>query len=249
MSVVDDAEQALWASEGARARAYLHQRGLNETTIKKYRLGYSPAWRTVAEMRVPHGIVIPWIAADNLSLVKVRTPSNEPGRKYVSVRWEDTDRARDDGGHPCLFGADNLTGSCTAALTEGEFDCMLLDQEAGNLLDVATLGSIDAPVPDDAVPLLLPAARVLLLYDDDDGGQRAMARLSGRYGGMSAVAVPEGDITDYWRAGGALRDLVQPHLAAESVGARTVSPPVAAPDLDATGDPHAEGVAWRNSVG
>ena len=76
-----------------------------------------------------------------------------------------------------------------------------------------TDGVSRADVPAQAVPLLLPVARVLLVYDRDEAGERAVKRLSEQYGTMRSVAIPNAnDITDYHLSGGSLRDLVQPHL-------------------------------------
>ena len=47
-------------------------------------------------MRVPRGIVLPWLLDCQLWQLKIRTNREQP--KYLAI----------SGGHPCLFGADTL---------------------------------------------------------------------------------------------------------------------------------------------
>ncbi len=130
-------------AEGDRARAHLHARGLREETLRVWRIGFQPqegrrdpadqwGFRADADgkpawMRVPRGIVIPWLLDDQLWQLKIRTNRQQP--KYLAI----------SGGHPCLFGADTLVMGEPAILTEGEFDALLLWQEAGDLVGIATL--------------------------------------------------------------------------------------------------------------
>jgi hypothetical protein len=65
-------------------------------------------------VRIPRGIVIPWLLDGQLWQLKVRTNHEHP--KYLAI----------SGGHPCLFGADTLVVGEPAVLTEGEFDALLL---------------------------------------------------------------------------------------------------------------------------
>ena len=80
-------------------------------------------------MRIPRGIVLRWLLDGQLWQLKVRTNRENP--KYLAI----------SGGHPCLFGADTLVPGEPAILAEGKFDAMLLWQEVGDLIGVATLGS------------------------------------------------------------------------------------------------------------
>jgi hypothetical protein len=42
MRFLADAEAALWSAAGERARAYLHARGLNDETLRVWRIGFQP---------------------------------------------------------------------------------------------------------------------------------------------------------------------------------------------------------------
>lgn len=125
------------------------------------------------------------------------------------------------GNRAALFGAETLAGRDMAILTEGEFDCMLLWPIAEALgVGVATLGSASAGLdPMTWGPFFWPLRRVLLAYDVDRAGQAGAARLLSMLGERAQRAsVParrEGDkdITDYWRAGGDLREWLAGELA------------------------------------
>src|SRR5207253_1300272 len=90
------------------------------------------------------------------------------------------------GGRPLLYGADTLAGHRVAVLTEGEFDCMLLEQEAGGLVGVATLGGCKNPLRPDAMLHLLHLGHILLALDADPEGQAGAAKLAA----LSARARP-----------------------------------------------------------
>ena len=87
---LEDAEAVPWSAEGERARAYLHGRGLNDETLRVWRLGFQPQegrrdpaerWgflvRTAsgrpAWVRIPRGIVLPWLLDRELWQLKIRT--------------------------------------------------------------------------------------------------------------------------------------------------------------------------------
>jgi len=110
---------------------------------------------------------------------------------------------------PALFGADMMRGHDVAALAEGEFDCMLLAQEAGDLAGVATLGSAGASLDLSAWGDFLPVARLLVAYDLDGAGDKGAAKLTGLTSRARRVSVPAmpnvKDLTDFWKAGGNLR--------------------------------------------
>jgi hypothetical protein len=136
--------------------------------------------------------------------IKVRRATGEP--KYVAVR----------GGHPVLYGADWLQGHAVLVLAEGEFDALLLWQEAGGLVDVATLGACSKRPGLRALPYLLPYGRILLAFDADApdrrgvrAGDQAAERLAALSPRMRRLAVPSGkDATEYHQRGGRLRDWV-----------------------------------------
>jgi len=195
LAVVEECEAVLWSVDETGPRTYLRtERGLTDDTIRRWRLGYSRRKQTIAGLRVPLGIVIPWTMDGEVWQVKIRRP---PGcsPKYLAL----------PGGHPVLFGVDQLAGRDMVVLTEGEFDAMLLHQEAGQLVDVATLGSASKALTPRAIRYLLPARRWLLAYDRDAAGEDGTSRLAGLSARVRIAKPLAGkDLTDFWRAGGDL---------------------------------------------
>jgi DNA primase len=219
MRFLEEAEAVLWSAAGDRARAYLHARGLNDETLHAWRIGFQPeeGRRDPAEpwgfpgcdangrpayVRIPRGIVLPWLLDGQLWQLKVRTNREQP--KYLAI----------SGGHPCLFGAETLVPGDLAILVEGEFDALLLWQEAGDLVGVATLGGCGKRVGVRALRYLLGCPRLLVAYDTDAEGEKGAERLGQLSPRMQRIRPPMGkDVTAFWQAGGQVRDWVRFVLA------------------------------------
>jgi len=163
-----------------------------------YLPGGAQEWRNVGGLSVPCGILIPCEVAGVIWYLKVRRAAGEP--KYTQVK----------GSVQALFGADTMRSHDMAVMCEGEFDCMLLAQEAGDLCGVGTLGSASATLDLTAWgDYLLPLARLLVAYDLDKAGKDGADKLAGLTARARRVNVPAmpnvKDITDFWKAGGNLR--------------------------------------------
>lgn len=183
--VVVMAEDWLWSDVGERALAYLVERGLSTRTIRAARLGYIPgdshAWRHLAGLNVPCGITIPWHANDALWAVKVRRAVDSP--KYVQIAG---------GSSHGLYNADMLARHQIALFCEGEFDALLVQQEAGSLVSPVTLGSAAARLTTRWLAHLVQHPTILVSYDNDEAGQRAaehLLRVSTRF---KALPLPSG---------------------------------------------------------
>jgi len=210
-----DCEAVLWSDTGARALAYLRdKRGLNDATIRYWHLGYNradryekpEAWGLDAgagKVWLPRGVVIPCQVGGVRWYGKIRRPAGKP--KYVSVK----------GGRATLFGADLVAGWPVVLLCEGEFDAVLLHQQAGDLAGVAALGSASRRTLSDSwVQQLLGARRILVACDTDDPGEKGAAWLLLQSRRMRRVRPLRGnDLTDFYQAGGDLRAWVVDLLA------------------------------------
>jgi DNA primase len=224
VAFVEACEAALWAPEGAKALDWLQGRGLRDATIKRYRLGYNQAdrrepfeaWGLPEDpdskgVWLPRGVVIPATVAGALWYVKIRRPTGSP--KYTQPR----------GGRPALFNADNLSGAELVLLAEGEFDCILADQELGDVAGVATLGSATNHL--DLTTwggYLLPARAILAAYDVDQAGASGAAALVALSARIHPVRVPalragDKDLTDYHQAGGDLWQWLKWQLSQEGI--------------------------------
>jgi hypothetical protein len=116
------------------------------------------------------------------------------GRRVLAARAPHERRALEvpgvQRGHPCLFGADTLVIGEPAILTEGEFDALLLWQEAGDLLGMATLGSCNRGLSARALRYLLGCPRLLVAYDADAEGERGAERCSNSRRACSGFSRP-----------------------------------------------------------
>jgi hypothetical protein len=72
-----------------------------------------------------------------------------------------------------------------AILTEDEFDALLLWQEAGDLVGVATLGSCNRDISPKALRYLLGCPRLLVAYDVDAEAKKVQSDCSGCQRGCS----------------------------------------------------------------
>jgi len=104
---------------------------------------------------------IPWLAADALWAVKVRRAYGEP--KYVQIAG---------GSSHGLYNADGLHRSNIALFCEGEFDALLVQQEAGGLVSPVTLGSATARLTTRWYGELVGHRTILVAYDRDEAVRR-----------------------------------------------------------------------------
>jgi DNA primase len=194
----------LWGPQGNRVLDYLkNKRGLTDTTINQYNLGYSFGTHVMG-LFIPAGIVIPCIVADRIWYLKIRT--NDPKNKYKGVA----------GNKPAaIFNADDLGGEL-ALIVEGEFDCILASQEIGVFLPVITAGGATNH-PDLATwgSYLLQLRCAFIAPDNDQAGENcknAWMNTLGPRGKPVSVPADYKDLTDYHQAGGDLWQWIKPYL-------------------------------------
>jgi hypothetical protein len=206
-------EAALWSPTGARARTYLHQRGLHDQTLRTWRVGFQPAPRRYdlaerwgqpprtedgrpALVWLPRGIVLPWFVDGRLWHLKVRTATADPDERYRTVR----------GGHPWLYGADTLTPDRPVVLLEAELCAQLVWQEAGDLVGAASLGGCNRALTRRALDRLAACPIQLLAHDADAEGDRGAERLAAQLPRPWRARPPGAkDPTAYGQAGGNVR--------------------------------------------
>lgn len=209
------AQKLLWSKDGERAIAYLKEkRGLSPDTIKTAGLGYLPGdahiytygsefdpdWKDSEgkTIRAHHGILIPHFADKNLWAIRVRRPPGLDGPKYVGIR----------GGVRALYWIDQQYPGTPALLTEGEFDALVLHQEAGIgcLVEVSPLALASASnkrIDTRWLPWLVSCPTIYSRMDADQAGDKAndvLKQLSAR---VRPVNVPDGfkDVTELHLSG------------------------------------------------
>jgi DNA primase len=209
--VVREAFKELWSDRGAKARAYLHGRGLTDETLHTFVVGYIPEDRyddpnpwglkldEGKQVWLPRGILIPWIqkSDDEVWCIKIRRPAGKP--KYIATKAS----------VPTIFGTLQSRERELLVLPEGEFDAMLLWQKIGEIADVLSLGAAGKNLDPRAELYLLSSSRQLVVYDGDTAGAAGAEKLIASSPRMHRLELPDGqDITDYHLAGGDLRRLV-----------------------------------------
>lgn len=196
---------ALWSEVGTRALNWLHKRGLDDATIKRYRLGYNPAerWEQWGERRVAleRGIVIPrYMAGEHFPrFFNVRRPVGDP--KYRGIA----------GGQMIAFGLDQLGEHTRAVLTEGEFDAMLVSQQASEMAGAFTMGGANTGMDTVTLGKTLALEVVYIVYDNDEPGQKGAAKMAAESTRFRLAKVPNGinDLSELHQKGGSIRALVQ----------------------------------------
>jgi len=183
-------QEALWDATNPRALAWLEGRGLTRETIQRAGLGYNStdvhenytAWGlpekhddhgNPLQVWLPRGVVIPWFVGPDLWRLNIRRPTGKP--KYIGPA----------GFGNGLYNADQLTPGKPAIMVEGEFDALLIEQTAGDLITPVATGSTEGARRARWLALLALCSVVLVAFDNDQAGEKArrwwLERLPGAY--------------------------------------------------------------------
>lgn len=195
-------QQVLESSDGAPARTFFKRRGFTEQTCKDFRLGAAPAaWDATMQHLLSRGFAIEHLVDAGLVITRedgktydrfrgramfaiadsggrvvgfsARTLTDDPGQpKYVnspqSIVFEKS---------KLLYGLDRakraIQAERTAVLVEGQADVITLHQ-AGITNVVASSGT--ALTPDHLRILKRFADAIILVFDSDEAGQKAITR-------------------------------------------------------------------------
>lgn len=219
--VIIQAESYLWSIEGRNALKWLKSRCFNEDTCRRFRLGFVPEeYRTRRVLDraiyVKRGIMIPWIAP--------HSNYAEPTPRWVgcNVRqlhqdvlqpWTKEDSERLGGKYVC-FGKRGYQypfadlspsqGHRPCIVTEGEFDALLVNQELGHLVHVATVGGATQGFDPTVDQFVERCPALLIATDQDDAGEKAARNWLDRYPSKAVrLSLPIGkDFNDFLLAGG-----------------------------------------------
>lgn len=190
---VDWARRRLWRSNDRAALSqldYLYGRGLNSRSIVSAGLGWNPAplvrsraaWGLPEDTErgdrlwLPAGIVIPWEIDGDLWRVSIRRPIEGSG-KYYNV----------PGGANALYNADALKPGQPAALVEGVFDALAIQQATG--IAAVASGTTGARKLRWMGRLAL-CSRVLICFDADPAGAHAASYWASALGKVGRVWRP-----------------------------------------------------------
>lgn len=215
----------LWRDENRKALDYLRGRGLKDSTIEYFRLGFSPGVK-FGQRWIPRGVVIPCIAGEVWYLKIVLLPGElvkcEKCRKEIPAREPcpscgTINKYRGVKGNrtAAIFNAGDLVGAELALFVEGEIDAMTAWQEIGDVLPVVTLGASNNRIDLATWGVYLISLRYMLAtYDPDPAGRAGFSYLAELSNRVRACPLPEGvkDVNDYHQAGGDLWQWLKPNL-------------------------------------
>lgn len=202
----------------------MRERLLDEETIRTFYLGFNPedqyrerpAWGLEPEQDdkgrakriwLPRGVVLPCYHKRALQRLRIRRgvagEKIETGNKYIFI----------PGGTAMPFIA--FTGAAHTVIVESELDAILINQEAGDLVNAAAMGSV-AMRPDNVLDGLLRHSRTVLLaldVSDDAGAKTTWQWWSLHYPQAARCYIPCGkDPTDAAKNGVNIRDWIEAGL-------------------------------------
>lgn len=173
-SLVDNSAKLLWTARGAKALAWLKNRGLREETIRTYCLGWNgrdlyvsrTAWGLSEinlpnggkkQLFIPEGLIIPKCAGQSVERIRIRRFKPSNGSRYYLLPGS----AR----NPLI-----LTGGAACLIVESDLDAFLMHQEVGDLVTVMALGSVNYRPDVKAARTLDESEAILVALDHDDAG-------------------------------------------------------------------------------
>ena len=162
-------------------------RNLEPRAIEKFGLGFNPEPFELCGRSVPAGITIPLTSGQEIVGFKIRTYEPE-APKY----W------RMGKGSYCL-NKDSLKQHRQVIVTEGELDCILLDQIVGDRFAVITFGGVSDIAKADLPVLLFNAQSVFWAFDGDSAGYTAAKKYDRTNERYRKLVMPEGeDVSSYF---------------------------------------------------
>lgn len=227
-----EAVDYLWSPSGAKARDWLHARGLRDDTLRRWQIGYNPKtyhedaslWDHPGDddtrakpVWIPAGVVIPCEVAGVMWNVKIRRRDHDLAIESAQGK-KPSKLIAPRGWRPALYMAETLIEQAVVVFTEGELDSLLLWQEAGDLAGVVTVGSAGYSL--DILHFgayLLQTSKRLIAYDADDPGNKGATRLTWLANAqrvLPPIQQPaDKDLTDCYRSGANLREWLISQLA------------------------------------
>ncbi|MBI4341114.1 MAG: DNA primase [Candidatus Omnitrophica bacterium] len=192
-------ERTLEAPPGDSARAYLVQRGVSESSSRRFRLGLAPeGWDHLLKAAAATGVTAPQLESAGLVIRGTSSPYDRFRHRLIFPIIDVRQRVVGFGGRSLdgkepkylnspetplytkgrhLFGLahakEAIASSKTAVVVEGYFDCVVLS-DGGIANAVSPLGT--ALTEEQARLLKRYAERVILAFDADAAGQQATLR-------------------------------------------------------------------------
>lgn len=215
--IVYAAQKDLWSDTpgAARVRSWLNRRGLADDTLREWCVGYAPEGAKHSGLWCWPGVILPARMDGYLWGIKIRLLPDHPFRCQGCARWLKAPGACPrcgkknkyrgvPGSRPALFGAATCAGRRVCFGCEGEFDALVAWQEACNLGGVFT--STNGAGKDwrpEWFTYVMDAERIVLLYDNDEAGEKGKSKMEQLGRRVRSVRVPGEckDVTDFHLTG------------------------------------------------
>jgi len=220
--LVEESENWLFqpSTFGQKMLGWLKERrGLSEETIRTHRLGLVPIDRfegheqwglepvfkengTPKKIWIPRGLTIPLCQEDQVLRVRVRRLKSDGDPRYYLLRGSDT--------RAMILG----TVKSVAVLVESELDALLLHQEAGDLVNVISLGNAQTRPDQGAAEILNQSKLILVSLDADQAGATEFWRWWKEHYPQARrwPSIQGKDPGEMWTAGVSLRTWVEAGL-------------------------------------
>ncbi|MFZ4814792.1 MAG: toprim domain-containing protein [Phototrophicaceae bacterium] len=209
-----EAQVRLWSTEGERALAYLHKRGLRDQTIKDADLGYIPGQPTewirpegwviqtdkdkeARPVSVPCGIVIPHIHHNVIWGIRVRRAAQLDGVPFQHtptgfVAESNSKYEAVTGTRKSLYIPGRVQHGMPIVLDEGELNALSIWQTSSDVVMPIALvsASYAMNIEQRWWPILLGAPTIYARMDNDSAGMKAVAKLGALSARVRSVVVP-----------------------------------------------------------
>ncbi len=172
--ICERAKRSLLSDQSQWARDYIESRGIALQTAKRWTLGcsnhdrwYHPLeWGLPADHKrvyLPTGIVFPWWIDGEVWRVNVRRLNVPKKKRYMGPA----------GFKNGLFNADAVSTDKPVILVEGEFDAILIEQEAGDIITPVATGTTSGARVQKWIYRLITPPLVLVSFDREKSGENA----------------------------------------------------------------------------
>lgn len=188
-ALVDWCHQQLW--KDASALSALYKRGLEDNTIKRFKMGYCPKniWRAYSEwgldtelkpngkpkmIWMPHGLTLPWFdQSEKILKINIRRldwHENDNYGKYIKIPGSMQ--------CPAIYGDPSLK---VGIILESEFDALLIHQEAGDFCFCIATGGSTQPLDQLTDQVIRKCPLIMFCPDVDKAGAKFLERLQKTY--------------------------------------------------------------------
>ncbi len=203
-------QECLRSQAGEQTRAFLHDRGINDSTMQEAGLGWNhidswadrESWGLESVLKdngkpkklwLPRGLILPTQSNGMRVRIRIRRPTPEVGPKYYALPGS-------------TFPPLHIGAGSVGLIVESELDGILVRQEAPQGVFIIALGSAQAKPDKVSHETLQQAEHILVALDADQAGAKASLWWLNQYSQAIRWPCPAGkDPSEAFQAGVDLR--------------------------------------------